>query len=217
MIDLFPHARATLKAHSYFLTTLNGFVDSASRFKCFIEGEAPSLEAPFITVEMQPGGEDQRNGWADPFVQFNVHGPDTMRPFLWALARMIDSIFQATLIFAEVRMTFTANATSNVITCEQHGLIAGQVLTVSSTTTLPGGLTAATDYYVINATADTFQLSATEGGAAIDITTAGTGSHTLALRRVRYNLSGEAIYDQGQNPVTEQVVVSVSRRFGIVE
>lgn len=50
-----------------------------------------------------------------------------------------------------------------------------------SGSTVPAGLEQYTDYYVINATrasatSFTFKLSATSGGSAIDITTAGTGS-----------------------------------------
>lgn len=39
-----------------------------------------------------------------------------------------------------------------------------------------GGLVNGTDYYIINATATEFQLSATSGGAAIDITAVGVGA-----------------------------------------
>ena len=40
---------------------------------------------------------------------------------------------------------------------------------------LPCGLVAGTHYYVVNAATDTFKASATQGGAAIDITTTGAG------------------------------------------
>jgi hypothetical protein len=40
---------------------------------------------------------------------------------------------------------------------------------------LPTGLAAGTLYYVVNAATDTFKVSATQGGAAIDITTTGSG------------------------------------------
>jgi hypothetical protein len=45
--------------------------------------------------------------------------------------------------------------------------------------TVPTGLTAGTTYYVLNPTANTFNVSATPGGAAIN-TTAGTSSATVA-------------------------------------
>ena len=48
----------------------------------------------------------------------------------------------------------------------------------SSTTTLPAGLSAATNYYVRDVTTNTFKVSATVDGAAVDITDTGTGVHT---------------------------------------
>src|SRR5688500_9087652 len=98
MVDLFPHVRATLEADEYFEL----FSDTQGRFKVFIHGEAPSLDSPFITVEMQPGPEHQLNKCADPFVSFHVTGLDTQRPELWEIARTIVSIFQATTAFAAV-------------------------------------------------------------------------------------------------------------------
>jgi len=44
---------------------------------------------------------------------------------------------------------------------------------------LPTPLTAGSAYYVINTTGTTFKLSLTQGGAAIDITDAGTGTHFI--------------------------------------
>lgn len=74
---------------------------------------------------------------------------------------------------------FTA-ATSDLITSVAHGLIAGDRIRVSSAGTLPAGLSAATNYFVIASglTADAFKVSATSGGSAVDITDTGTGVHT---------------------------------------
>ena len=74
-------------------------------------------------------------------------------------------------------IAFTADAGTDTITSAAHGLANADRVFVSSQTTLPGGLSASTVYYVISAAANTFQLAATEGGAAINITTAGTGVH----------------------------------------
>jgi hypothetical protein len=54
--------------------------------------------------------------------------------------------------------TFTA-ATSDVITLAGHGLVNGDVILVSTTGTLPGGLAAATLYVVRDATTDTFKVA----------------------------------------------------------
>ncbi len=73
---------------------------------------------------------------------------------------------------------FTA-ATSDVVTLAQHGYSDTQRVRVFSTGTLPAGLSADTDYYVINAAGNTFKLSTSSGGSAVDITDTGTGTHYL--------------------------------------
>ncbi len=74
--------------------------------------------------------------------------------------------------------TFTA-AADDTITSTAHGLSVGDIIRVSSSTTLPAGLSANTDYYVIStATANTFTVSVNNGGSVVNITDAGTGTHT---------------------------------------
>jgi len=75
---------------------------------------------------------------------------------------------------------FTANATTDQVTTNRP-YANGDKVKASTTTTLPGGLDATLDYYVVNANAagTTFQLSLTSGGAAVDLTSAGTGTHYL--------------------------------------
>jgi hypothetical protein len=83
--------------------------------------------------------------------------------------------------------TFTANAGTDTLTFTSPcDLVNDQVVNVTSATTLPGGLAAATPYYLINVNRDagTCQLSASSGGSAIDITSAGTGTHTIGIRLV---------------------------------
>ena len=75
--------------------------------------------------------------------------------------------------------TFTADDTTDIITSNGHGLVDGDKVTVSNSGGgLPGGLAAATGYFVRDATANTFKLSANPYDTAINITTAGTGTHT---------------------------------------
>lgn len=78
----------------------------------------------------------------------------------------------------EVAKAFTA-ATTDVITSTAHGFVDGKVGQCTTTGTLPGGLALLTDYFVRDATANTFKLSAAPGGAAIDITSTGSGTHTF--------------------------------------
>lgn len=76
--------------------------------------------------------------------------------------------------------TTITNATPAVATKVAHGLVAGDQIFFTSTGALPAGLAINTPYFVIAAglTADTFEVSATSGGAAINTTNAGSGTHT---------------------------------------
>lgn len=75
---------------------------------------------------------------------------------------------------------FTVNTTSNVVTAVGHPYANGDVVPLSNTGgDLPGGLTAGTVYYAVGVSGNDLQLSLTEGGSAVDITSAGTGTHFL--------------------------------------
>lgn len=77
---------------------------------------------------------------------------------------------------------FTASASTETITATAHGLSDGnKVLVFTDGGTLPGGLAEETEYYIIGSTANTFQLSTTSGGSAINLTTDGVGNNYVAL------------------------------------
>lgn len=87
----------------------------------------------------------------------------------------------AVQILPEGQRAFTADATTNLITITAHGFAVNTTVQVVSSGTLPAPLTAGTTYFVRDVLANTFALSLTAGGAAIDITSAGTGTHTLSF------------------------------------
>lgn len=72
----------------------------------------------------------------------------------------------------------------DTITSPAHGFPDNSRVVFTSTGTVPAGLTAGTTYYVVSTATNTFQVSATLGGAAIDITDVGTGLHTVTRTRV---------------------------------
>lgn len=80
---------------------------------------------------------------------------------------------------AAATVTIT-NASPGVVTWTAHGLPADTEVQFTTTGSLPTGLTAGTSYYVsaTGLTADTFQVSATVGGASINTSSAGSGVHT---------------------------------------
>lgn len=77
--------------------------------------------------------------------------------------------------------TFTVTlASPGVFTLVAHALVIGDRVYLTTTGALPTGLSANTIYYVVSTpTADTFTVSAAEGGAAINTTGSQSGVHTL--------------------------------------
>lgn len=91
--------------------------------------------------------------------------------------------------------TFTADASTDLCTWTSTANIPSNVLTgtrvrLTTTTTLPGGLATATDYYFIKISDTTFKLATSYAnavaGTAINITDAGTGTHTVTWLLPRY-------------------------------
>ena len=82
---------------------------------------------------------------------------------------------------APVAATSISSANPGVVTKTAHGLNNGDVVTFTTTGTLPGTLSINLPYYVVNKATDTFQLSLTSGGAAIDTSSAaGSGTHSYS-------------------------------------
>ncbi len=73
-------------------------------------------------------------------------------------------------------------ATSDVITSNGHGLVDTDRVTLQTVNNeaLPTGLSATVVYFVVSGTTDTFKVSLTSGGAAVDITAIGE----LAFQKV---------------------------------
>jgi hypothetical protein len=74
---------------------------------------------------------------------------------------------------------FTVTTGTDVCASTAHGFSNGAVVMVSSDGTLPAPLLPEVTYYIRDAATDSFKLAATSGGAAIDLTTAGTGVHSV--------------------------------------
>ena len=73
-----------------------------------------------------------------------------------------------------------SQASPGVVTWNAHGLDVNAAVVFTTTGALPTGLTAGVTYYVASVlTANTFTVSATKGGAAINTTAAGSGTHTV--------------------------------------
>jgi hypothetical protein len=89
---------------------------------------------------------------------------------------------------ASVSKTFTTfDLVTDILTVTAHGLAAGQRVTVSSTTTLPTGLSASYTYFARPHAGDAVNrltlhytyLGAINDADRVDISSAGSGTHTL--------------------------------------
>lgn len=83
--------------------------------------------------------------------------------------------------------TFTVDTGTDVLTLSvaDTRICTGDAVQFTTTTTLPAPLAPATTYYMIKTTSATFKVAASIAdaiaGAAIDLTTTGTGTHTVQL------------------------------------
>ena len=102
---------------------------------------------------------------------------------------------QATTNTLGMTDTFTADAGTDTCTWTSVTDVPSNVLTgtrvrLTTTTTLPAGLSLATDYYVIRLSDTTFRLATSYAnavaGTQINITDAGTGTHTVNWLLPRY-------------------------------
>jgi hypothetical protein len=75
-----------------------------------------------------------------------------------------------------------------------HGLRNGQLVTLTTSNTLPSGLTTETLYYIVSRAATTVSFALTPGGSAISHSGAGTGTHAV----VPFKISG--FFAMADNP-----------------
>lgn len=84
-------------------------------------------------------------------------------------------------IFGGLVKTGTVEADDNVVTSTAHGLAVDDVVRFTSLTG-GTGLAVATNYWVISVpTANTFTISATKGGSAVDVTVDATAFNLLKV------------------------------------
>lgn len=114
--------------------------------------------------------------------------------------------------------TFTADASADEISCAaDRWFSTGDGVRLTTTTTLPGGLATATTYYVIaNASRRVFKLASSlanaRAGTAINITSAGTGTHTVTwYDYAAYTCNGAFATDgSGKESILEDLVETMA-------
>jgi hypothetical protein len=129
----------------------------------------------------------------------------------WQVSRSVDSpagthqvTFTRELTLA--RYAATVVASTNVFTSLNHGLANGDTVHVVGDA-VPAGLSSTALYWVVGVSGSTFQLSATNGGSAVDVTADGSCSVVHVQNIAPTSASSNAV-DAGRDIVIECAVVA---------
>ncbi len=114
-------------------------------------------------ISFTGSGSGTRYGYKNPITSYQAFGALSGNPFASMLPRA-------------ATITIASPAT---VTAAGHGLTNGKRVQFTTSGALPTGILANTTYFVINAATDTFNLSATQGGAAIATSGGQSGSHIV--------------------------------------
>ena len=110
--------------------------------------------------------------------------------------------------------TFTTDfGTDEKLDIATNGLTNNERVTVSSSTTLPAGLSNKVVYYVVNASTNDFELSLTESGTAVNITDNGTGTHTARVWTTA-TLVNKGVSTPNQNVIADDDIVLSNQPSG---
>ena len=94
-------------------------------------------------------------------------------------------------IQATANSTFIPSSDSELLlTDDAHGLLNTNIVQVTTTGTLPTGLSLSTNYYVVSETTNNFKLALTSGGSAIAFTDIGGGTHSWHKPTI-YTVAGD--------------------------
>lgn len=100
--------------------------------------------------------------------------------------------------------TFTASSSSGLLLTYTNDFVSGTKVRFTTTTTLPTGLSLATDYWLIRVSATTARVATSYAnyvaGTAIAFTDAGTGTHTLTIQMGRNSAGCLASFVVGTAP-----------------
>lgn len=167
-----------------------------------LTGGSPAYARKSITYAAASGGTRANSAAC----LFDVPATTVAYVGLWSAvtAGTFYGYFPATASGA-VPLSANLDATSDAFTSYAHGLTNGQEVLVYDIQAagLPTGFTEGTRYFVVSAATDTFQLSATSGGAAITVTTSAEVGIQRVLAEVfaaqgQYNLAIGALILDGR-------------------
>lgn len=128
------------------------------------------------------------NGGRDPYILMSLHQTVQVQfdeTTMWPVDDFcVDGNIDNNLYFLTKKVQTAATVTMAVaspgdVTLTAHGLAIDDIVVFATSGTLLTGLTAGTYYYVVQVSANTFRVSATQGGAAINFSGTQSGTHTV--------------------------------------
>ncbi len=135
-----------------------------------VSGGSPAYARVAATINAASGGQRSLN--AD--VAFDVPAGDVAVIGFWNSTGPVFHGWAPNGPASNNPQAAYAEATADTINLDGHGLSNGnRVFIMPLADAVPGGLSETTLYYVVGADADSFQVSLTEGGSAVDITADG--------------------------------------------
>lgn len=106
----------------------------------------------------------------------------------------------------------TVDTVSDTFTLNAHGLNNGDIIYFEKIGSLPGGIDGDKNYFIVNATNNTFKVSLTNGGAVVDITSTGNKFGISKYGTVGVNISDINLYKDITD--TTSVALDIDTRGG---
>ena len=108
-----------------------------------------------------------------------------------------------------------SNGTPAVITLNGHGFTEGDTVVFSTAGSLPTGVVSNTTYYIKYVDLNTFQIALSKGGASINTSSAGSGTHTayrgpIVVFHIHLAATENQSIPWGQIPFDRGIYIDVS-------
>ncbi len=192
------------------------------------DGNGTATATPQIAVD--PDGDDAVVVWAQSDSTRNNIWVNTFDGSVWAGPENIESLDgdastpditmnaagAAIAVWSQLADTDGSTsvtitiASPGVVSWNAHGMANDSKVVLETTGSLPTGLTAGTTYYVRNRTTNSFELSATPGGASINTSGTQSGTHSATAPRSRIYVSHLSTGDWGVPILAENTPTGIS-------
>jgi hypothetical protein len=118
-----------------------------------------------------------------------------------AISSGVSATYSVQVSLEQYQTVGSFNGTTDKVNITGHGLNNNDIVSFTTTGTLPTNVTVNALFYVINKSTDDFQISTSLGGGAVNIGASSSGTHTCGVQRVVKILTADEI-GGGTNAMT---------------